>query len=196
MAGQRGTNGVGLSGMVDVPLSKTKPTIAQGPAPIIVTATMSARDAAWADDLRRRYYPPALNRLPAHLTLFRHLPPSVEQELKALLADLARGPKLRAWVEGVMALSEGVALAVHSPDLRDARDRLAERFAGLLMPQDQAAPRLHITVQNKVDPAMGRATLAELAAIVRPRPLEIAGLACWHYRNGPWLLIRAYAFRG
>ncbi|MGK3899645.1 hypothetical protein ABI062_15425, partial [Enterococcus faecium] len=61
-----------------------------GPAPIIVSALFGDRDFAWLDGLRRAHFPPERNVLPAHLTLFHHLPPSVEHELRALLAQAAR----------------------------------------------------------------------------------------------------------
>src|SRR5690606_9346017 len=49
--------------------------------PLIVTATFGAADQAWLEDLRRAHYPQERNQVPAHLTLFRQLPPSVEPEL-------------------------------------------------------------------------------------------------------------------
>ena len=165
-------------------------------APIIVTAEMAAADEAWADGLRRRYFPPERNHLPAHITLFHHLPPSFEQELKAVLADLARSAPPAAWVDGVISLGRGVALALRSPALLEQRAQIADRFALLLTPQDRATPRLHITVQNKVDASVARATLAELSIQPMSRPLAIKGLACWHYRGGPWSLIARYSFRG
>lgn len=166
------------------------------PAPIIVTALMAPADQLWAEGLRRRHYPSERNQVAAHITLFHHLPPSVEAELKGQLIELSRAPRPAAWVEGVFSLGRGVALLVRSPELLAIRARLAERFDGLLTPQDRAPPRLHITVQNKVDPATARATLATLEAEIAPRPLVIAGLACSYYRGGPWEQIAARAFRG
>ncbi|RZL99804.1 MAG: 2'-5' RNA ligase family protein, partial [Sphingomonas sp.] len=46
-------------------------------APIIVTAVFGAEDFAWADGLRRAHFPPDRNIVPAHLTLFHHLAPSL-----------------------------------------------------------------------------------------------------------------------
>jgi len=166
------------------------------PAPIIVTALMASADQQWAEGLRRRYYPPERNQVPAHITLFHHLPPSLEAELKGQLAELSREPRPVAWIESAFSLGRGVALLVRSPELLTMRARLAERFDGLLTPQDRAPPRLHITVQNRVDPATARATLAALEAEIAPRPLAIAGLACFYYRGGPWEQIATRAFRG
>jgi len=92
--------------------------------------------------------------------------------------------------------SGGVAFRIDSPDLIAIRARIADRFAALLTPQDQATPRLHVTVQNKVSPAEARALLADLARNFRPRPVEITGIAAYHYRGGPWEAAFARNFRG
>ena len=153
-------------------------------------------DQAWADGLRRRYFPPERNQLAAHLTMFHHLPPSCGDELDRRLAALCRGPAPAARVPGVRSLGKGVALAVESEELRAIRAELAEAFEGMLLPQDRQGWRPHITVQNKVEPAVARATQAGLVAVVRPRALRIAGLASWDYLGGPWRARSRFSFRG
>lgn len=165
-------------------------------APIIVTAEMGAADQHWADALRTAHFPPERNVLAAHITLFHHLPPSMLDELCERLRVLVVGPPPEARLTDVMMLGRGVAYRVESPALRELRSELAEAFHGLLTPQDSQAPRLHITVQNKVDPAAARALHATLAADFVPRPLAIAGLAAWHYRGGPWEQAWRGRFRG
>jgi hypothetical protein len=96
----------------------------------------------------------------------------------------------------VMMLGRGVAFRVDCPDLLAIRDELAEGFTGLLTPQDQARPRLHITVQNKVEPAIAKALYAVLSASFQPRPLTISALAAWYYRGGPWEAIQSWSFSG
>lgn len=165
-------------------------------APLIVTAVLGAADFLWADALRRSHYPPERNALPAHLSLFRHLPPGLEGELKRQLGVAARGPRPQARVEGVMPLAQGVAISVRSPDLMAIWEQMAERFTGLLMPLDQGEPRFHITVQNKVSAQMARETRRALQDVVEPRSLVIQGLACWRYLGGPWAPVASYGFRG
>ena len=165
-------------------------------APLIVTAVLGAADFLWADNLRKRYYPAERNALPAHLSLFRHLPPSLEDELKRELGKAARGARPKARVDGVMSLANGLAISVRSPDLMEIWEELATRFAGLLMPLDQSPPRFHITVQNKVAPHIARETRGHLEALVISRPLVIQGLACWRYLGGPWATVSSYGFRG
>jgi hypothetical protein len=93
-----------------------------------------------------------------------------------------------------MSLGRGTALRVDSEGLAAIRADLAEAFAGLLTPQDQAGWRPHVTIQNKVEPAIARALLAALSTERWPRPLALAGLASWWYRGGPWEPIRTYRF--
>ncbi|MEC9017327.1 2'-5' RNA ligase family protein [Sphingobium lactosutens] len=166
------------------------------PAPIIVTALMGAADFAWADGLRRAHFPPERNWLGAHITLFHHLPPSALEEVAGRLKRLGAGPRPAARLTDVMLLGRGVAYRVESPELLAMRAELADAFAGMLTPQDQAKPRLHITIQNKVTPDAAKALADKLRADFRPRPLVIAGLAAWHYRGGPWEMAMKAMFRG
>ncbi len=134
--------------------------------------------------------------MPAHLTLFHHLPPSVERELGQRLAHYAAAPPPRATIAGVMDLGRGTAFRVESEELEDVRYDLAEAFRGMLTPQDQAPWRPHITIQNKVEPREAKSLQAQLRASFTPRPLAIRGLASWRYMGGPWELIRESVFRG
>jgi hypothetical protein len=163
--------------------------------PIIVTATFGDGDNGWLQELRRAYYPPERNRVPAHLTLFRQLPPSLEGELATRLARFAASRPPFASVLGVMDLGEGTALRVESEALMRIREELAEVFHGLLTPQDRAAWRPHVTIQNKVARREARALQQRLRATFRPRPLAIRALAAWRYRDGPWEPIKAWPFR-
>ena len=93
-------------------------------------------------------------------------------------------------------LGRGVAYRVESAELLAMRDELADAFTGLLIPQDQAAPRLHITIQNKVEPKEAKALHAVLSGIFRPHALAITGLSAYYYRGGPWEAIGSWSFRG
>ena len=166
-------------------------------APIIITAEMGKADQAWATGLRRAHYPPERNYLDAHITLFHHLPPGHLPEIKSRLAALASEcPPPVAWLSDVLMLGKGVAYRIESPELLAIREELAHDFRGLLIAQDQARPRLHITVQNKVEAPFAKALHAQLAAQFTPRPLAISGLAAHYYRGGPWENIARWSFRG
>ena len=165
------------------------------PAPIVITALLGPEDFAWADGLRRTHFPADRNQLPAHMTLFHHLPPSALEELKRLLAGQARSVRRpAARITRLISLGQGVALGVDSPGLTAIRAEIAEAVRGLLTPQDQASWRPHITIQNKVAPSAARSLLQALKTDFRPRPITLAGLALFWYRGGPWEPIADYRF--
>jgi hypothetical protein len=164
-------------------------------APLIVTATFGDGDNGWLQQLRREHYPAERNQVPAHLTLFRHLPPGAESEVGRRLAEATTAKPPKASVVGIIDLDGGTALRVESDDLAVIRDDLAEALYGLLIPQDQAPWRPHITIQNKVEPKEARALQRRLRIGFEPRPLAIRGLAAWRYRGGPWEPIREWPFR-
>lgn len=164
-------------------------------APIIVSALLGSQDFAWLDGLRRAHFPPERNVIPAHLTLFHHLPPSIGAELRQRLAAVTRCKPPPAVASGLLNLGRGVAIRIESPQLKDVRAELADGLAGLLGPQDQAGWRPHVTIQNKVEPVRAKALLLALEKEFRPRAIQISGLAAWWYRGGPWELISQHAFR-
>lgn len=165
-------------------------------APIILTALLGDADLAWLDAQRRAYFPPERNHLQAHLTMFHHLPPSIEREVLNALKAAVQGAPPAARITSLINLGRGVAYRIESEGLADIRAQLAGRFETLLTPQDAAPWRPHITIQNKVAPEQARALLTELSASFTPRPLKIAGLAAHWYRGGPWELLARYKFRG
>jgi hypothetical protein len=165
-------------------------------APLIVSALFGAEDFAWLESLRRAHYPPERNRLPAHLTLFHHLPPSVAPELRHRLAEISRCAPPAAETAGLIDMGGGTALRIHSPALEAIRGQLAEAFTGLLTPQDQAGWRPHVTIQNKVSAAEARQLRETLKNQLKRRALRIDGLAAWAYREGAWEPLSRHMFRG
>jgi hypothetical protein len=163
--------------------------------PIIVTALFGPGDDGWLQQLRQTHYPADRNRVPAHLTLFHQLPPSLETELSARLAAATAAPPPPATVAGPIDLGEGTAFRIDSPALEAIREELAEAFHGLLMPQDLAPWRPHVTIQNKVAPREAKALRQQLAATFEPRPLQLRALASWRYLDGPWEMLKEHPFR-
>ena len=164
--------------------------------PVIMTATMGDADFAWANRLRRTHFPPERNHLSAHITLFHHLPPAYLDEIETAVKRLAELPPPEAELSRLLFLGRGVAYEVRSPELLAMRMELADRFAGLLTPQDENKPRLHITVQNKVPPKDARALMTELESAFERRAFAIKGIALHYYMDGPWQDIGAWSFRG
>ncbi len=165
-------------------------------APLILTLTLDADSQAFFDEQRRRYFPPKINYLSAHLTLFHALPSA---EYPAIAADLVAaaatqlGP-LSLEVTGVKFMGRGVMYALDNSPLATLHQRLQQQWQPWLTPQDKQKLRPHITAQNKVDPAVARALHEELAAGFQPFTALGTGLALWAYRGGPWELREQFAF--
>lgn len=153
--------------------------------PLILTAAFDGTSARMFQDLRDRHFPAKLNRVPAHLTLFHHLPGSEHEAiLSALRAEVAT--VLPFTTGGLRFLGRGVAVEILCPPLATLRKALAERWGAALTAQDRQGFRPHVTVQNKVTSAEARATMERLADGVSGLPGTIAGLDLWWYRGGPW----------
>ncbi len=167
------------------------------PAPLILTLALDAESQAYFDELRRQHFPPKINYLAAHVTLFHHLPGEDEARLKAELADVCRalGP-LPVQIASVRSLGRGVAFNLENAELRALHRRLQMAWAAHLTPQDQQKLQPHITVQNKVDPAVARQLLADLQADFQPFAATGTGLKLWAYRGGPWELRAEFPFAG
>ena len=112
------------------------------------------------------------------------MPPSPPHRRRA-----RRSPASSIW-------ASGTAYRVESEELEAIREEIADAFHGLLIPQDQARWRPHITIQNKVEPREAKALQQRLRATFEPRPLTIRALASWRYRDGPWEPMRTHSFRG
>jgi len=163
---------------------------------LIIAAKLGAADFAWLDALRRRHFPPERNQLPAHLTVFHALPPSVEGEVRGRLLALASEGPPRATIGGLMNLGGGVAFRIVSDELDRIREQIAQDLHGVLSAQDAAGWRPHVTIQNKVSPKTATALLRSLEPAFRPRPLSITGLGLHRYLGGPWDELAVYPFRG
>lgn len=165
-------------------------------APLIITAELPEDIYSWTNQLRTENFPPERNYLKAHVTLFRALPPSSENELRRCLAAMARDhAPVPARITGLMKLGKGTALCIECEGMIAMWEEMADRFHGLLTPQDEHAPRLHITVQNKVSIEEAKALQAELAPRIVPRDFAFRGLGLHYYRGGPWEHIASFAFR-
>ena len=162
---------------------------------LIVTAELGKADFAVLGALRRRHYPADRNRVPAHLTLFRALPPSAEAEVRRSLSRAASAAAPEAEICGVMDLDRGVALRVRSEGLEEIRDQLADEFHGLLTSQDVGRWTPHVTIQNKVEPRAARTLLRQMRETFERRPLGITGLQLIRYVEGDWQPLASYRFR-
>lgn len=166
-------------------------------APLIVTAQLPAALEGWADSLRKAHFPSERNHLRAHVTLFHALPARVIDEARALLAGLAaEHAPVAARLTAIMDLGGGTALRIESPGMLELRACIADRFHGMLTAQDDHTPRLHVTIQNKVERKAARALQALLGETFAPRDFAFSGLALHRYMGGPWEEAGRWSFRG
>ena len=159
----------------------------------IVTLAMEDGAQQWFEAQRQRYYPPALNRIPAHLSLFHSLPGDRSTGLILREAAAAQRP-FSMRVEGVRSMGRGVMYALQAPELMALHRGLAGRFAPYLTPQDKQPLRPHVVVQNKVEPAEAKALLAVLQAGFAEREVRAEGFLWWEYLGGPWRLLERFVF--
>lgn len=165
--------------------------------PLILTLGLDAESFARLDTLRRAHFPPTLNRIPAHVTLFHHLPGDEEAAVAATLARAcAATAPFAVHVTGLRSLGRGVALVLEAPEAARLRADLARGWEAWLTPQDRQGWRPHVTVQNKVTPDVARSTLAALSATFVPWEAQAEGLLLWRYRGGPWEAAGEVPFTG
>lgn len=165
--------------------------------PLIVTAQLDEDAIGYFDRLRATHFPPAINRLKAHLTLFHNLPGTEERAVIEALAREARAlAPFPVEVAALMKLGRGTAFRLESAPLCALRARLAATFEPWLTRQDREKFRPHVTVQNKVSPAQAIGLYDHLSREFTPFTATAEGLQLWHYEGGPWSPVAAIAFQG
>lgn len=165
--------------------------------PLIVTLQLDPATTEIFDRLRAAYFPPVINHLKAHLTLFHNLPGEEERAVLETLgrAALARMP-FEMTVAGLMKLGRGTAFRVESAELLDLRAALAAAFERWLTKQDRQKFRPHVTVQNKVAPHEAAALFDHLSRDFSPFRATAEGLQLWRYEGGPWSPVAAIGLQG
>jgi 2'-5' RNA ligase len=165
--------------------------------PLIVTVQLDASTTDYFDRLRAAHFPPAINHLKAHVTLFHHLPGEEERLVLATLArEAGRCAPFPVRVGALMKLGRGTAFKLESDTLIALRARLAAAFEPWLIRQDREKFRPHVTVQNKVSAAQASALFDHLAGDFSPFTAMAEGLQLWRYEGGPWSPVAAVAFQG
>ncbi|MGI4854607.1 MAG: 2'-5' RNA ligase family protein [Janthinobacterium lividum] len=143
---------------------------------------------------RQRYFPAALNRIPAHLSLFHTL--AEEDATVSALQDSADGQQQFAMqVAELKSLGKGVAYFLQSAEAKALHRSLSEVFADQLSAQDRQGFRPHVVVQNKVTPAAAQLTRMQLEQGFRPWSVRAVGLDLWRYLGGPWLHLQRFDFQ-
>jgi 2'-5' RNA ligase len=166
-------------------------------SPLILTLKMDRDSFSRFEALRQAHFPPHRNFIPAHLTLFHHLP---GHDPGAIAADLAASLRdrtpVRLHATGLRFLGRGVAYAFDAQELTLLRNDLAARWGAFLTPQDRQPFRPHVTVQNKADPNEARRLKQRLEAEFQPFDVVGERLLLWRYLGGPWEPLGDFPFGG
>lgn len=164
--------------------------------PLILTLALHPDDQARFDLLRERHFPPEHNHIPAHLTLFHHLPGEELDLIQSNLDVACAAHKLfDVSVTGLRSLGRGVAYTLQSPTLSSLRAAIAKGWHDRLTPQDRQGWRPHVTIQNKAASAQAAALLSTMQAAFAPFTVRAEGLLLWHYQGGPWTLASRHVFQ-
>jgi 2'-5' RNA ligase len=88
----------------------------------------------------------------------------------------------------VCFLGRGVAINVACAPLNELRETMRHQLT-YVSAQDSQPWRPHVTIQNKVAPAVARQLYEELGSDLQTRSGRVTGLLLWEYLGGPWSLL-------
>lgn len=161
--------------------------------PLILTLQINESAFAYFNALRTKHFPPQINYLEAHVTLFHHLP-AITAVTEWLATAVAQQPIITMEVSGVLKLGRGVAFKLQSAELMHLQAYLKKQWLEWLTPQDYQGFRPHITIQNKVNVETAHALFTELTASFKPFYVQGIGLSLWEYQGGPWHKLKDFPF--
>jgi len=151
--------------------------------------------------LRKQYFPPELNKLEAHLTLFHALPRSQldGKVFPALEALVQKTSPFKLGATTPFKLKKGIAIGLPK-DLggnaaRDIHHTLLRQWDDFLSRQDRGGFQAHFTVMNKVDePENVEKAFNEIQSGWKPSYGTAKGLTLWKYHAGVWEFTRSLDF--
>ena len=153
--------------------------------------------------LRKEYFPPKLNKLGAHLTLFHALP---ESKLESTIIPTIKQVAAEWQPFGVNAakpfrMKRGIAISVPKNQGGDLARKVhgallgAWEGEGWLSEQDAGGMRAHYTIMNKVDDEGDVVDAMEkLSASWKGDRGTVVGLGLWRYEKGYWKWVEAFKF--
>ena len=154
-------------------------------APFVVTLGLDAELQERLERARQQFFPEHRNIVPAHVSLFHHLPGSAEQDVLATLRSVcAVTAPFTVAITGILGLGRGTAYRVAASGV--LHGRLADAWRPMLTRQDSQPWRPHVTIQNKVDPGEARALQTQLSAGFTPFEGRAEAVLLWRYVGGPW----------
>jgi 2'-5' RNA ligase len=151
----------------------------------VLTLGIDEVSFARLDEWRRRYFPPDINFIPAHLTLFDALTPEQVSRLVSAHPGLS-GQSIPLQFVRPFLIGRGVAIGVAGGELTTLHGRMIEAVGQGLTRRDRAPFRPHVTIQNKVTREHARATFARVASNFEPWSGRGIGLDVWRYLGAQW----------
>ena len=145
--------------------------------------------------LRNQYFPPRLNKLSAHMALFRALPGSHLPKIKSdILAQCSRQQPFKIHTTGLSRLSHGVSINVMAPKAENIHKEFKSKWQGFLSKQDGGF-KAHYTIQNKVEKGVSEKTLKKVEREFEGSEGWGEGLTLWRYDRGFWRHEEDYMFQ-
>ncbi|KAL8807136.1 MAG: hypothetical protein Q9200_004791 [Gallowayella weberi] len=129
--------------------------------------------------LRNKYFPTNINKLFAHVTLFRALPgsklPAIQVAIKRLVRQTSTFPISTG---EPFLMSYGVGLDANVEPAKEIFETLRKQWSGFLSIQDRSF-KPHYTIQNYVDQSVAEETLAEVRNSFGGSAGTVQGLLLW-----------------
>jgi hypothetical protein len=152
--------------------------------PLLFTLELDATNLEKLQTLRDRYFD--RNIVPAHLSLFHHLPhQSHIIERAANLAKTTTAFPLN--FAQIIRLSNGFAVKVESQsNVESLHQQLSASYSQWLTPQDKQKYVPHVTLMNKAPRYEAAIAYAEFSHQWRPWTGVATGILIWEYLGGPW----------
>lgn len=152
-------------------------------------------------DLRKKYFPPKLNHLDAHITLFHALPESkLESDVMPAIKDLAhRTNKFELAATTPFKLKKGIAIGMPKDHggvgSRNVHTTLVRQWSDFLSQQDFGF-QAHFTIMNKVDDAKEiDKAFKDLKDGWEPCFGKAEGLSLYRYSPSGWHLMEHFTFQ-
>lgn len=166
----------------------------------ILTMKLSDSLARSMNEMRERYFPTRLNRIPAHLTLFHALPHSQMEVLEQSIRQTSESMQPFVVSTGKpFRMRKGVGVNVDSGyhRMKEVHRQLQMQWETFLSEQDAGGFRPHWTVMNKVDDAElvdGAFETIGRGLLERNEEGRALGLDLWRYNRGDWEWVKEFPF--
>lgn len=149
--------------------------------------------------LRNQHFPPKINKLAAHIALFRALPGSHLEQIVSDIAAITSPIKPFAVATGKpFRLAHGVGIEAHTTPPAAAKEiyqRLKDKWQDFLSRQDHGSFKAHYTIQNKVeDEEKVKECLESVRKDFHGSQGTVEGLVLYRYDRGWWKKERDFPF--